>query len=135
MLGTNCHITMNKGICSRNFMIYHLDQLIHCNLDKHIVAHRDKIRYGHIKCIYKDNNKIKNVQIGTIGKSAQEIHSFFKTALCEKIQVPENIRRVGTFCSELAGQGHTRSCICLVEGQEPCPTYEPDHKRRKMREF
>ncbi|MEN2496382.1 MAG: 28S ribosomal protein S25, mitochondrial, variant 2 [Marteilia pararefringens] len=66
----------------KEFIAVHYDSLLYWNKDKHITFANDKIKYGHIKLVYKDqNNDIKVSQIGTCNKSSVDILELMKRSL------------------------------------------------------
>lgn len=128
----NTHGQLHKG--ARDFVFWHLPQLQFKNPRVQIVTFKNITPTPFIKCYYDDG---KTMLIDIDSRSKDEIleHLTKVVGKSEEILIEEAKARERKDNPANFGVGCSRSCICHVPGQLPCPGIVPlpYHMRGKTR--
>ncbi|XP_058790113.1 small ribosomal subunit protein mS25 [Phymastichus coffea] len=128
----NTHGENHRGI--REFMFWHLPQILYKNPEVQLVVTRNKTPSPFIWCFYENN---KRMLIDVDMKSKDEIleHLLKVVGKSKEVLATETIAKEKTDNPANFGPNCERSCICEIPGQLPCPGIVPlpNHMRGKFK--
>lgn len=120
----NYHETEPESEGLRRFVFWHLAQIQYKNPDVQCVQLKNIVRSPFITfhTLDSDSQKIESIQVNCYKKSEHEILDYCRWLVgkSEAQLQKEAQKNEANF-----GEGCSRYCICLVEGQVACPRYKP----------
>jgi small subunit ribosomal protein S25 len=120
----NYHETAPESDGLRRFVFWHLAQIQYKNPQVQCVQLKNIVKSPFITfhTVDNDTDKVNSIIVNCYKKNEKEILDYCKELVgkTEKEIQQESQINVANF-----GEGCSRHCICLVEGQIPCPRYKP----------
>ncbi|XP_011504369.1 PREDICTED: probable 28S ribosomal protein S25, mitochondrial [Ceratosolen solmsi marchali] len=118
LINYNSHGDHHNGI--RNFVFWHLSQILYKNPDVQVVTIKNKTPSPFISCFYENGKKML---IDVDMKSKDEImdHLLQVIGKSKKTLMEEDVLKMKQDNPANFGFGCEKSCICTIPGQLPCP--------------
>lgn len=118
----NYHETEPESDGLRRFVFWHLAQIQYKNPNVQCVQLKNIVKTPFITFHTLEDDKIDSIYVNCYKKKEHEILEY-----CEKLvgKTAEEIEREAQTNQANFGEGCSRYCICLVEGQIACPRYKP----------
>ncbi|XP_012235163.2 small ribosomal subunit protein mS25 [Linepithema humile] len=127
----NTHGNHHKG--TRDFIFWHLSQIQYKNPTVQVVTFKNRTPSPFMKFYYEDG---KTILIDIDSKSKDDIlqHLIKVVGKPKEVLVKEATAKEKKDNPANFGMGCTRSCLCHIPGQVPCPGIVPlpDHMRAKI---
>ncbi|XP_076657512.1 mitochondrial ribosomal protein S25 [Halictus rubicundus] len=128
----NTHGDHHKG--TREFVFWNLPQIQYKNPNVQVITFKNLTPTPFIKCYYNDG---KTMLIDVDNKSKEDIMEHLIKVVGKTYEVlkQESIKKQVKDNPGNFGYGCSRSCICVIPGQVPCPGVVPlpYHMRGKWR--
>ncbi|XP_029047841.1 probable 28S ribosomal protein S25, mitochondrial [Osmia bicornis bicornis] len=120
----NYNIRGNHHQGIKDFIFWHISQLQYKNPKVQVITFKNMTPTPFIKCYYENGN---TMLIDVDDKSKDEILMHLRRVVCKskELQKEESIKKEKKDNPANFGVGCSRSCICVVPGQIPCPAIVP----------